>query len=275
MLRYLLQYRFYLALSLFILIPLLSMDAAKRSPQYYRFYDHLITRLTFPIQNILSWSLDQLFLGWERYLYLVHTHDFNITLLEENKKLLKALTAYQEMEKENGRLKKLLHYQNQTSSQVVVSQVIARDVSSEFRSIRINRGSQSGIKRNMAVITPEGVVGRILRTTEVFSDVITIVDPLSAIDALVQRSRAQGIVEGKTETTCQMKYTLRTDDIQVGDLLISSGLGGWFPKGLPIGIVSQIQKKTYGITQTIEVQPVIHFSKLEEVLVLLQEEPPL
>ncbi|MEK6580535.1 MAG: rod shape-determining protein MreC, partial [Bdellovibrionota bacterium] len=121
----------------------------------------------------------------------------------------------------------------------------------------------------------EGTVGRILRTTRNSADIVTVLDMLSAVDAIVERSRARGIVEGLTDEICVLRYTLRTDDVQLGDILITSGLGGIFPKGIPIGVVSKVNRKAFGITQEIEIHPNVDFTKLEEVLVVtnLKDDP--
>lgn len=269
MIKYLKQYRFYIILFLFILIPVIAIDTSTRAPRDYRFYDRVIVGLTSPIQATISWSLEKLASSFENYVYLWHTHKDNLALLEENRKLLNSIANLRETQQENIRLRKLLHFEEKFNIQSVVARVIATGVSTEYRSIRINRGENSGIKRNMAVVTEEGIVGRILRTTKNTSDIVTILDPLSAIDAIVERSRARGIVEGLTDDACQLKYALRTDDIQPGDILISSGLGGVFPKGIAAGTVSRVNRKTYGITQEVEVRPSVDFSKLEEVLVVL------
>lgn len=269
MIKYLKQYRFYITLFFFILIPVIAIDTSTRSPRDYRFYDRAIIEITSPIQATISWSLEKAASLVENYIYLWHTHKDNLALLEENRRLLNSIANLRETQQENIRLRKLLHFEDKFNIQSVVARVIAKDVSTEFRSIRINRGESSGIRRNMAVVTNEGIVGRIWRTTGTTSDIVTILDPLSAIDAIVERSRARGIVEGLTDDACQLKYALRTDDIQPGDLLISSGLGGVFPKGVTAGTVSKVNRKAYGITQEVEVRPSVDFSKLEEVLIVL------
>ena len=269
MIKYLKQYRFYIILFLFILIPVIAIDTSTRSPREYRFYDRIIVGLTSPIQTTISWSLEKLASSFENYIYLWNTHKDNLALLEENRKLLNSIANLRETQQENIRLRKILHFEEKFNIESVVARVIAKDVSTEYRSIRINRGESSGIKKNMAVVTDEGIVGRILRTTQNTSDIVTLLDPLSAVDAIVERSRARGIVEGLTDDACQLKYALRTDDIQPGDILISSGLGGIFPKGVAAGTVSRVNRKPYGITQEVEVRPSVDFSKLEEVLVVL------
>jgi rod shape-determining protein MreC len=188
--------------------------------------------------------------------------------VETNRKLLNEIASLRETQQENLRLRKLLHFEERVAQQSVVARVIARDISTEFRAIRINRGESSGLRKNMAVVTNEGVVGRILRTTPATSDVVTVMDSNSAVDAIDDRSRARGVVEGMTDETCQLRFVLRTDDIQPGDVMVSSGLGGIFPKGVPVGSVSKVNRKPFGITQDVEIKPSVDFSKLEEVLVV-------
>lgn len=270
MIRYIKEYRFYIALFFFLLIPLVAIDTSTREPRNYGLLDRAVVGLTSPLQTLVSWTLDRLAAGLENYVYLWHTRQDNQALLEENRKLLGSIANLKEAQQENIRLRNLLGFREKMKLQTVVARVIAKDVSTEFRSIRINRGEQSGIKRNMAVLTQEGIVGRVLRTTAHSADVVTILDLLSAVDTIVERSRAKGIVEGRTEETCQLRYAVRTDDIQVGDILITSGLGGIFPKGVPVGTVSRVNRKPYGISQEVEVRPAADFSRLEEVMVITQ-----
>jgi rod shape-determining protein MreC len=245
-----------------------AIDTSTRAPRDYRVYDRVILGITSPIQKSISWSLDQLVSGVHNYLYLWHTRQDNLALLDENRKLLNSIASLRETQHENQRLRKLLDFQETFHFKSTVARVIAKDVSTEFRAIRINRGENSGIRKNMAVVTNEGVIGRILRTTANTSDVVTILDLLSAVDAIVERSRARGIIEGLTDEVCQLRFALRTDDIEPGDILITSGLGGIFPKGIPVGTVSKVKRKPFGITQEVEVRPSADFTKLEEVMVV-------
>jgi rod shape-determining protein MreC len=205
---------------------------------------------------------------YENYVSLWKTRLENQTLLDENRKLVNTIINLRELEQENIRLRNLLQFKENFKIQAVVARIIAKDVSTEFRAIRINRGRDHGIEANMAVINSEGVVGRVLRVTNSTADIVTLLDPLSAIDAYIMRSRARGIVEGLTDALCQLKFALRVDDIQPGDLLLSSGLGGNFPKGIPVGTIIKVTRKSYGVTQKVEVKPSVDFSKLEEVLVV-------
>ncbi|MGZ3687962.1 MAG: rod shape-determining protein MreC [Bdellovibrionota bacterium] len=270
MIKYLKEYRFYITLFFFVLIPVIAIDTTTRSPRDYRFYDRVIVALTSPIQAGITWSLEQIAAGFQNYIFLLHTRQDNLALLDENRKLLNSIASLRETQQENVRFRKLLHFEEKFNLEAVVARVIAKDVSTDYRSIRINRGESSGLRKNMSVLTDEGIVGRVLRTTKDTSDVVTLVDLNSAVDAIVERSRARGIVEGRTDETCELRYALRTDDIQPGDVLISSGLGGIFPKGVPVGTVSKVNRKPYGITQEVEVRPSVDFAKLEEVIVVLK-----
>ncbi len=272
MIKYIKEYRFYIVLFLFLMIPVIAIDTTTRNPRDYRIYDRVIVAITEPIQALISWSLDRASEGFQNYIFLLDTRRENLTLFEENRRLLNQVASLQEMQHENSRLKNILQFQDEFKLKAVVARVIAKDVSTEFRAIRINRGESSGIQKNMAVLTHEGIVGRVLRTTSTTADVVTVLDLLSAVDAIVERSRSRGVVEGLTDNSCALKFALRTDDIQIGDRLISSGLGGIFPKGVPVGHVTQVSKKSYGIGQEVEVRPSVDFSKLEEVIVVTYQE---
>jgi rod shape-determining protein MreC len=126
----------------------------------------------------------------------------------------------------------------------------------------------------MAVISHEGVIGQILKTAPHYSTVLLITDYNSAIDALVQRTRARAIVEGKGENRCQLKYLLRTEEVSAGDIVVTAGSGGNFPKGLMIGEIQKVEKKGLGVFQYAELVPGVDLTKLEEVFVVPEGYPP-
>lgn len=268
MLGYIREYRFYIALAIFLLFPVLAIDTATRSPTDHRLPDRVILAISSPLQSFLSWMMDTAAGSFQNYVFLLSTQRNNVALQEENRRLLNSIASLRETQQENLRLRRLLNFEEKTALKGTLAQVIARDVSPEYRSIRINRGEQQGVKRNMAVLTDEGIVGRVFRVTGHTADVVTILDPLSAVDAIVERSRSRGIVEGKSEELAHLKYALRTDDIQPGDVLISSGLGGVFPKGVPLGAVARVNRKPFGTSQEVDIRPAVDFGKLEEVLVV-------
>ena len=271
MLRYLKEYGFYITLFFFLLIPIIALDTQNRNPRDYRLHDKVIVGITYPIQTAVHWAIEVVVDSYESYVYLWNVREINESLSEENRKLLASISSLRETQNENTRLRKLLNFQEMNKLQTVVARVVAKDVSTEFRALRLNRGEAAGIHKGMAVVTHEGIVGRVLRTTRSTSDVVTMLDPLSAVDSVIERSRARGVVEGLTEDICQLRFVLRTDDIQIGDILVSSGLGGVYPKSVPVGVVSKVKKKLFGISQDVEVRPSVDFNKLEEVLVVTEQ----
>ena len=271
MLKYIREYRFYITLFLFLLIPVIAIDTSSRSPRDYKAHDRAILWITYPVQLAVHWVLELGVDTYQGYIALWNTEKLNRELFEENRKLQFTVAQLREAQKENDRLKQILDFKEKNSLKTIVARVVAKDVSTEFRSLRINRGESSGVQKGMAVITHEGIVGRILRTTATTADIVTLLDLLSAVDAINERSRARGVVEGLTEDLCQLKFAMRTDDIKVGDLLLSSGLGGIYPKGIPVGVVSKVSKKTYGISQEVEVRPSVDFSKIEEVMIITEQ----
>lgn len=268
MFRALSQYRLYIVLLGLILVPVLAIDASRREPRDFRIYDKIILAVTLPVQLSMDWFMNTVVKTGVEVSSLWKLKDQNTLLVDENRKLVNTIVNIREIEQENARLRSLLKFKETFRMETIVGRVIARDSASEFRSIRIDRGREHGVEKNMAVIHAEGVVGRVVRVENDYSDVITVLDPLSAVDAYVLRSRARGIVEGLNESHCQLKFALRTDDIQPGDVLLSSGLGGSFPKGVPVGTVFKVVRKSYGITQTVEVKPGVNFSRIEEVMVV-------
>lgn len=209
---------------------------------------------------------------WNHYFSLVST-------AKENDRLRKALgyadaekNQWREMEFANYRLRKLLKFKKTTSNQVIAAEVTGRDPSSWFKAVIIDKGKSDGLKKGLPVIIPEGIAGRIADVTSHYAKVLLVFDQNSAIDAFIQRTRARGIVKGETTGRCVLKYVLQKHDIRVGDTVVSSGLDGVFPKGLRIGYVSEVLKRTSGIFQEIKVTPYVDFDKLEEVLIILN--PP-
>jgi rod shape-determining protein MreC len=123
----------------------------------------------------------------------------------------------------------------------------------------------------MAVVAAEGVVGQIVKVASGTARVLLLTDHASGISATIQRSRARGVVKGKGEGLCSMEFTTREEDVKVGDVVITSGIGGLFLKGMPIGEVTMVKRGEYGIFQTVIIRPLVNIAHLEEVLVVQRE----
>jgi rod shape-determining protein MreC len=178
----------------------------------------------------------------------------NLKLKEENLALL--------------RLQPLMEFMQQSEYPMVVGKIIGRDAT-WAGAIFIDKGSSSGIKKDMPVVTTNGVVGKVIEVAPGVSKVMLVRDSSFAISALIQRSRAQGVVVGQFHSDLfLMKYLSGEDDVQVGDIVLSSGEGGTFPKGLLIGVVTQVIVKNDGLVMEAEVKPSVNFNRLEEVIII-------
>jgi rod shape-determining protein MreC len=182
----------------------------------------------------------------------------------ERQKLLEAQAT-------NLRLKQLLDFRSHLSGAAVTASIIANSASSWFQSCLLDKGSADGVRKGMAVVTPLGVVGQVVAVTPRTAKVLLLTDPNSGIDVLVQRTRARGIVSGSLDNGTVLKYVKRSEDIQEGDRLITSGIDGVFPKGLMVGAVIKVHKQHLGLFQFVEVLPAVQSSRVEEVLVVAAE----
>jgi rod shape-determining protein MreC len=151
---------------------------------------------------------------------------------------------------------------------ILSAELIGRDTTPWFKTIIIDKGKADGIEKGFAVVVPEGIVGQVIHASYHYSKVLLIIDSNSAVDALVQKIRARGVVKGEPTGLCLFDYVLRKHEINVGDTVVSSGLDGVYPKGLRIGRVSEVVKRNSDIFQEITVIPFVDFETLEEVLIL-------
>ncbi|MFA6822720.1 MAG: rod shape-determining protein MreC [Geobacter sp.] len=207
---------------------------------------------------------------WHDYLNLVHVRRENMKLREDIKTLNQSLVAAGELLQEHERLKRLLEMRKTVHEPTVAAAVIGEDVAPWFRTLTIDQGSSSGISDGMPVLAAGGVVGQTIKVTPNSSRVLLLTDHASGIAGIIQRSRARGVVKGKGEAVCSLEFTMREEDVTVGDLVVTSGVGGVFAKGLPIGTVTMVKKGQYGIFQSVAIKPAVSTAHLEEVLVVLR-----
>jgi rod shape-determining protein MreC len=173
----------------------------------------------------------------------------------------------EEAEQENVRLRDLLAFRERLAGEVRAAAVIGRDATGLARTLTIDRGERDGIVKGAAVLAPAGVVGQVFLASPHAARVLLITDHNSGVDAIVQRTRARGIVEGTVTEDCGLKFVKRTEDLQAGDVVVTSGVDGIFPRGLPIGQLTNVDKRGQGLFQYAAVRPFVDFDRLEEVLV--------
>lgn len=208
----------------------------------------------------------------DHYFFLVGASKENEILNKKVSKLENKIFVLKEIKRENERLKRLFEFGKDIPRKKVLAQVVGWDASNEFKVLKINKGSNHGLKILSPVITMNGLVGYIYSISNNFSEILTILDQNNRVDSIIDRTRSHGIVEGMSDFTCRMKYVLRNDPVEVGDVILTAGLGEIYPKGIRVGKVSLISKQNHDLVQKIEINPSVNFEKLEEVLVLLEQE---
>jgi len=146
--------------------------------------------------------------------------------------------------------------------------VIGRDLAPDHNTIIINKGTRNGLKSGQAVITVQGVLGYVYRPEAFTANIMLITDSYSVVDGVVQRTRAHGIVEGKSPNLIQLKYVEKTEDVKKGDLVVTGGLDNIFPKGFPVAVVENVERKNFSVSLKVELKPVVDPYKVEEVFVV-------
>ena len=225
--------------------------------------------LIAPFQKIVTRSIGFAKDIWNHYFFLVIAAQQNDIYRKTLSKAKENNNHYKELEFSNIRLRNLLNFQKTMTKQVLAAEVIGKDPSPWFKTVIIDKGSNDGVENGMAVVIPEGIAGQVTGASPRYSKVLLIIDYHSAVDALVQKTRARGIIKGWAEGQCFFKYVLRKHDVTVGDRVVSSGLDGVFPKGLAVGRVASVVRPSSGIFQEITVTPFVDFETLEEVFVVL------
>jgi rod shape-determining protein MreC len=240
----------------------------------YTFAEDLLLTGLSPVQGFFSK------IGQKTYCFFQGIFDYE-RVLEENAMLREEIAAgdtlsYKllELQKENHRLREMLGFKSSIEYPLLPAEVIARDPSYWFETITINKGYNDGVKKDMAVVTSQGLVGSIYYVSKNSSQVLMLTDSRRAVSALVQRSRdpgSIGIIEGYPEKSEFLRMVNLPPDanIQTGDVIISSGLGDVFPKGLVIGHVTEVEKDQYGLLQQALVDPAVNFNRLEEVFIVI------
>jgi len=232
--------------------------------------ERFVAEIVAPLQKLFVGTLSIAKDTWSDYFFLVETRQENL-LLEKKIALLEIENSrYQELLLANQRLQKLLNFQENTDEPLLSARVIGWDSSGLFKSIIIDKGENHGLMVNMPVVNPAGVVGRVVSVSPDYAQVLLVTDQNSAVDGLVQRSRGRGMVKGRRSNECYFDYVIKTCDIRTGDIVVTSGFGRIFPKGLHLGVVEEIKDSPNKLFKDVRVAPAVDFSKLEEVLIVLR-----
>ena len=220
-----------------------------------------------PIEALTT--LEQSVIGlWQEYVALRHVREDNRQLRRDLEVLQRQNSDLRESAIAAQRLESLLEFKEQFVPHTVAARVMGRDSTNWYSSVILNKGDRDGIRPEMGVMTSAGIVGRVVKTGPFSSIVLLVTDPHNAITGIIQRSRDEGIVEGTSQGRARIKYLPLLANIRVGDIVVTSGLTGGFPRGIVIGNVLTMQKEEGELFQSAEIAPQADLSKLEEVLII-------
>ena len=209
---------------------------------------------------------------WSDYVGLRHVRAENAELKQQLADAQIQLQQQRALADRSRGLDKLLELRQRVTLNTVAAEVIASGASPEFRTLTVDKGTQQGVRADTAVVAPAGVVGRVVVPSLRAAKVQLIIDRNAAAGALIERSRAQGVVVGEGDELLRLEYVSEIADVAMGDVVVTSGIDGIFPKGFIIGRVEAIERSA-GAYRRITVRPAVDFSSLEEVLLVLTPTP--
>jgi rod shape-determining protein MreC len=205
---------------------------------------------------------------WRDYVDLRHLREENKHLQAEVAVLQRRIDQLKEQSLETQRLQRLLAMREITQAGFLTARVVGKDATNWFKTILLDRGSQEGVRRNQPVLAPDGLVGRVVEVTPTSAKVQLLTDPVSAVGGLVQRTRVTGIVSGNLGAGARVRYLPLLADVVVGDEVVTSGMGGVFPKGIPVGRITAVERRSGALFQEASLQPLVDLGRLEEVMIL-------
>jgi rod shape-determining protein MreC len=251
----------------FVCLTLLTWKVKNRMP--VAVFESLVLSTTQPLQRAVTSTTRVVRDIWENYISLIHVQQENTRLREEIRWLRQENHRYLETYLQHQRLQRLLNFREQVPNDAVVSEVVGRNSNNWTEIIYINKGTRDRVVKGLPVVTHEGLVGQVIHAAPGLSQVMLLTDFRSGVDALVQRTRTGGIVSGRGRNVAELRFLPVGADLQAGDRLISSGMGGVFPKGHIIGEVKEVHSNGRQ-SHHVEIQPSVDFSHLEEVMVLVR-----
>lgn len=261
-----------------LLVLSLVLRWSVKAPEKQTLLDRVVVRLAAPLQGVVAGLFGRVSSVWTGYVAVIGVQQENQVLHRQNAELRAQLASQSALALRAQRLERLLDLRAQVLADTAVAQVISIETSRQFRvvRVRIDRGGVE-MKPGMPVIAAEGVVGRIARAVGPYADVQLLTDARSAVDVVIPRSESRGVMKGTGSDhryVCRVEYVLKKEQIEVGQDVLTSGLGGSFPRDLPVGKVVAVRRSDASLYQEIEVEPSVSFGHLREVLIVLSPPPP-
>ncbi len=256
---------------LLLALPFFVLRSNVRDPKKLNGLDRFVLRVSAPLQYVGALVGRGISSLVGSYVYLVDVKKENEKLQHDSAQLREQVRRLESLDAENRRLRRLLGLKEQVGPEALTAQVIARDTT-DFRVARLTLDRPGlEVKAGWPVISDEGVVGVVFRAEGETLEAQLAIDPQLAIDVVDARTGARGITRGTAETdryACKVEYMRRSDEVDVGDLLVTSGVGARFPKNIPVAKITKIKNRGFGEFQEVEAEPIVNFSQVEEVFVL-------
>jgi rod shape-determining protein MreC len=224
------------------------------------------------VQGTISTGFSSVRHVWSGYAGLRNLKSQNDELTRQLEAAQVALQQQRALADRTRNLERLLDLRDSSKLDTIAAEIVAAGATPDFRTLTIDKGTREGVKGDMAVVAPAGVVGRVVLTSTRAAKVQLLIDRNAAVGALVERSRSQGVILGGGDERLHLDYVSEVADVIVGDLVVTSGIDGIYPKGYLIGQVDSVEKSGSAY-KTITVRPAVDFTSLEEVLVVLTPTP--
>ena len=271
------RYRELILVAVLLVVPLGIFFAHAKKPAERTRFDRAVVWITTPVERAVAWGATGVLRAWNGYVALRGSHERATVLTARVQALELEQQRLQEVQLEAERLRKLLGFAElEGERRYLGARVVGIRLGTVGRQVlTIDRGSDDGLAPMMPVVVADGVVGRIHAVAGRTADVLVLTDLNSSIAVRVDRTRARANVRGLGKPDlCRLDYALRTEDVIEGDPLVTSGTDGVFPRGLPVGKITQLDRRHPGLFQDARVVPAVDVTRLEEVLVLTSWERP-
>ncbi len=239
-------------------------------------YRQIVLTIVTPPQKLATLSSNLVKNTWNHYIAITKASKENEVLKNALAKANQSLIELEEIRKENRNLHELLNMAHSIEAESVGANVIASNVLTEFKTLTTDKGHNDGIRKNMVVLGPGGLVGRIGQVGTDQSNVFLISDPNSAVDVYVERSGSRALLVGTSYDSSlrpfyslsRLEYLRKTSDIRNGDVVITSGLDKLFPAGIPVGTIHNVENATTGLFKKAEVVPFVDLTEVKEVSII-------
>jgi len=266
-----------LVVAFMLLLTVISMVVDRRSlaagGRELPWWQAVVLEVAAPIERIVSAPFDGIRDFYENYVDLIGVRSENRRLRRRISEIESENLQFREALVSSGHLGRIASMRDEVEIPMLPAEVVGLDVTPWFRSVLVDRGSQHGVEPGYPVITHEGVVGVVTVTSEHAAKTMLLLDRQSAVDALVQRSRARGVLRGVGRDRLEFEFVVRGADVVAGDEIVTSGLGGIYPKGLRLGRVSELREAGGRLMRIAVIEPAVDLGQLEQVFVMLRRGP--